>query len=474
MRYGSICSGVDAPTIAWSKLGWKCSFFTEIEPYPSAVLQHHYPDVPNLGDMTTADFTPYIGKIDLLMASCPCQAFSVAGLRQGIKDARGNLTLEYLKILQELRPRWTVFENVPGIVSDKTHAFELLISGLRELGYATDMAVLNAVDFGLPQLRRRVFVVGCGDKNMVRQLQRTFVVDDTTRPRNMAEVINRHPEWVMFPLISTRRASEHVGITSVLEDGDIDKTHMMSKRCCEGIVRRADKSDKTVPEPLDSCLRIMAGMSPIHFDHANSGDKKTIAKMDGQTNSSTHTDVAGSLVAHASKDAPIIMHPQTINNDDNQVAIAFTTNTRNEARKINGDGDTAGAVLANPGAKHHNYVCLSNGKDTIGAICARDGKGVGNQLVSEGKTMSVRDDEHGTVTLPDGSKYTLRRMTPLECERLMGFPDDYTDIPWNGKEHSPKTLRYKACGNSIAVPCVKWIGERIMVAESMSKDGMLR
>lgn len=105
MRYGSICSGVDAPTIAWSKLGWECSFFTEIEPYPSAVLQHHYPDVPNLGDMTTADFSPYIGKIDLLMASCPCQAFSVAGLRQGIKDARGNLTLEYLRILQELSPR---------------------------------------------------------------------------------------------------------------------------------------------------------------------------------------------------------------------------------------------------------------------------------------------------------------------------------------------------------------------------------
>jgi DNA (cytosine-5)-methyltransferase 1 len=160
MRYGSVCSGIEAATVAWDMLGWTPAFFSEIEPFPCAALAHHYPDVPNLGDMTKFQEWP-LADIDVLVGGTPCQSFSVAGLRQGLADPRGNLMLTYLAIAQRYRPQWVVWENVPGVLSSNGgRDFGTFLAGLAELGYGWAYRVLDAQYFGVAQRRRRVFVVG--------------------------------------------------------------------------------------------------------------------------------------------------------------------------------------------------------------------------------------------------------------------------------------------------------------------------
>jgi DNA (cytosine-5)-methyltransferase 1 len=160
MNYLSICSGIEAASVAWHPLGWKPVAFSEIEKFPSAVLAHHYPTTPNLGDMTKFNDWNITDPIDLLVGGTPCQAFSVAGLRRGLDDPRGNLTLTFLAMARKFRPRWVVWENVPGVLSDKTNAFGQFLGGLAELGYGCAYRVLDAQYFGVAQRRRRVFVVG--------------------------------------------------------------------------------------------------------------------------------------------------------------------------------------------------------------------------------------------------------------------------------------------------------------------------
>jgi len=108
--YGSVCSGIEAATVAWEPLGWRAAFFAEIEPFPSAVLAHHYPAVPNLGDMTAIDGRAWRGKIDVLVGGTPCQAFSVAGLRKSLDDARGNLALKFVELADAIAPSYVVWE----------------------------------------------------------------------------------------------------------------------------------------------------------------------------------------------------------------------------------------------------------------------------------------------------------------------------------------------------------------------------
>lgn len=166
MRYGSVCSGIEAATVAWHPLGWEPAWFCEIDPFPSAVLRHHYPEVPNHGDFTKLERP---AAIDLLVGGTPCQDFSVAGLRAGIDGERGQLTLEFLRLVQRTEPRWLVWENVPGVLSaNGGRAFGAFVGGLAECGYGFAWRVLDAqyvrVDGypgAVPQRRRRVFVVAC-------------------------------------------------------------------------------------------------------------------------------------------------------------------------------------------------------------------------------------------------------------------------------------------------------------------------
>ena len=162
MKYGSVCSGIEAATVAWHPLGWVPAWFSEIEDFPNRVLSHHYPTVPNLGDMTTILTQKFDRKIDLLVGGTPCQSFSVAGQRGGLDDERGNLALEFCRILERLKPRWFVWENVPGILSsDGGRALIPTVLGkMSECGYGVAYRVLDAKYFGVPQTRRRLYAVG--------------------------------------------------------------------------------------------------------------------------------------------------------------------------------------------------------------------------------------------------------------------------------------------------------------------------
>jgi DNA (cytosine-5)-methyltransferase 1 len=163
MRYGSVCSGIEAATVAWHPLGWEPQWFSEIAPFPCKVLAHHYPNVPNLGDMTRLfdNETFRDSTIDVLVGGTPCQSFSTAGLRKGLADPRGNLALVYLRIVDEKRPRWVIWENVPGVLSSNGgRDFGSFLGALGQLGYGFAYRVLDAQYFGVPQRRRRVFVVG--------------------------------------------------------------------------------------------------------------------------------------------------------------------------------------------------------------------------------------------------------------------------------------------------------------------------
>lgn len=161
MRYISVFSGIEAASVAWESLGWEPVAFSEIDEFPCAVLAARYPDVPNLGDITKVDWTPYHGTVDIVVGGSPCQSFSVAGKRSGLMDARGQLMLEYVRAVAEIEPRWFIWENVPGVLSqDRGRAFGTLLREMDELGYGMAWRVLDAQFFGVAQRRRRVFLVG--------------------------------------------------------------------------------------------------------------------------------------------------------------------------------------------------------------------------------------------------------------------------------------------------------------------------
>lgn len=161
LRYLSVCSGIEAATVAWEPLGWKPVAFSEIDRFPCAVLAHHYSDVPNLGDLTKINGREYYGTVDLLVGGTPCQDFSIAGNRTGLSGERSVLALDFIRLAREIAPRWLLWENVPGCLSTNSGAdFGALTQALAECGYHLAYRILDAQFFGVPQRRRRVFLVG--------------------------------------------------------------------------------------------------------------------------------------------------------------------------------------------------------------------------------------------------------------------------------------------------------------------------
>jgi DNA (cytosine-5)-methyltransferase 1 len=163
MQYGSVCSGIEAASVAWKSLGWKPVWFSEIEKFPNRVLQYHYPTIPNYGDITKLYENEKVltTKVDLLVGGTPCQGFSRAGREEGIRDHRSNLTFEYLKLISILRPTWFVWENVPRVLTiDDGETFKEIITKIQEYGYGATWRVLDSRYFGIPQTRRRLYLVG--------------------------------------------------------------------------------------------------------------------------------------------------------------------------------------------------------------------------------------------------------------------------------------------------------------------------
>jgi DNA (cytosine-5)-methyltransferase 1 len=405
MIYGSVCSGIEAATVAWHPLGWKPAFFSEIEKFPRAVLAYHYPDVPCHGDFTTIKSGEY-DAINLLVGGTPCQDFSVAGLRKGISGERGNLTLEFVRLAERLKPRFLVWENVPGVLSiDGGRAFGAFLGGMAECGYGFSYRILDAEYFGVPQRRRRVFVVGhLGD-------------------------------WRPAAAVLFERESLRWDITPRRETGE-EVAGTIGARTCRSI--GAQDADL---EHLFSCPKISPALKA--------------------------RDCKGPSSDGDGDGAPLITYP--INT---QIAMRHEALGEGTGMGIGTNSDPAFTLQAG----HSHAVCYGLDEEQnahenlMGCLKSRE-KGGGfegavafaqNQTgeIREGEvfnTLNQNSNASGRNTPLLKSGMSVRRLTPTECERLQGFPDGYTKI--NAK--TADGPRYKALGNSMAVPVMAWIGQRI-------------
>ena len=424
LTYGSVCSGIEAASIAWHSLGWRAAFLSEIDAFPRAVLKHHYPETPLHGDFTTIRAGEY-EPIDLLVGGTPCQSFSVAGLRGGLDDDRGNLALEYLKLVDRLRPRWVVWENVPGVLSsNRGRDFGSILGGLVELGYGFAYRVLDAQFFGVPQRRRRVFVVGyLGDWRPAAAVlfERQSLQGHSPPSRTPRESIAR-PIGAGSPGGSGYRNDADTAdnlIANCLNakggSGCIDaesETFIAHSLRADGFDASEDGTGRGTP------------LVPVEFDPTQITSATN--RSNPQPGGPCHPLAPG---AHAP-------------------AIAFNLRGR-EGGSQPETADVA-SLRAATGGSSRSYVAqtLTAAQHRSGGALAGNSAGVVNPVFP-----------------PAGG---VRRLTPRECERLQGFPDDYTLIPYRGK-FAADGPRYKALGNSMAIPVMRWIGERIQSVESITQ-----
>jgi len=454
--FGSVCSGIEAASVAWSALGWRASFVSEIDLFPCAVLAHHYGDVPNYGDMTKFKDWPD-ANIDVLVGGTPCQSFSVAGLRKGLDDPRGNLMLTYLAIAARYRPKWLVWENVPGVLSSNAgRDFGSFLGGLGELGYGFAYRVLDAQYFGLAQRRQRVFVVGCasGWRRAAAVLFERASLHGYSAPsrstgKGVAAPITagspggggyRNDADTTENLISQGAISRPLTVGGRFDyDTETFVTHALR---ADGFDASEDGTGRGTP--LTLAIRGRAGESTLEC--RNDGLANAILTPNGGRGG-----IGVGAVAFNARQDPNAWEERTgpIDTDGSTQAVAFSCKdhgadageiapTLRAMSHADSHANAGGQVAV---AFHENQRAELTTNDTAGALKNGGGKpGQGYSAVQTG--MAVR------------------RLTPTECERLQGFPDGWTAITYRGKPAADGP-RYKALGNSMAVPCMRWIGERI-------------
>lgn len=560
MKYVSIFSGIEAATVAWHPLGWEPLAFSEIDPFLSTVLQHHYPDIPNLGDITKIDWSPYVGAADIVVGGSPCQSFSVAGKREGLAGASG-LMFEYIRAVRELRPRWFVWENVPGaFTSERGEAYRQLLSEMDALGYGLAWRVLDAQFFGVTQRRERVFLVGslgtmrCAevlfereslswDHQSSRQKRQALAeeaqgcvgeADHDSGCLTPGETQSRrvYPASGVYPTLSTREKSGQNQESVFTQFGDDIAGTLTARYDSSPCVDRGANVVVDERDKVFLCQTAQTGSNGKlvkQDDVMNTLDRTNstaVAALDFNPTDArlryAHDDVSQTLTARAGtggNQVPLVqvqpvafLYNQgskarslglgeispTLKTDHNPV-VAFAQNQCDDSRE---QGDVAGALVVRQGAKQQTYICRADGQtnamagvnlaptltshakkdppfiypaeDSTGedepvTLQIRGGKPGGGKSALIQHDMSATLSTHNTRTLITGDHeergLTVRRLTPRECERLQGFPDDYTDIPYRNKEHAPDGARYKALGNSMAVPVMRWIGERIQMVE---------
>jgi len=501
MRFGSVCSGIEAASVAWHPLGWSAAWLAEIEPFPSAVLAYHYPDVPNLGDMSTLPARIQAGEVeapDVFCGGTPCQAFSVAGLRRSLNDARGNLSLTFCEIADAIDtvrsvrgapPAIVFWENVPGVLNTPDNAFGCFLAGLAGeddpleppggkwtnsgavLGPVRAVAwrTLDAQYFGVAQRRRRVFVVASArtgfdpravlfefdgvrrDTAPSREARQGSAAGTLRSTDGGSDVDHARAGHVQpYEVANCLTARMHKGINSTLDEGQTPVvTH--SPRG-EGFDASEDGTGRGTP------LVPVAYTTKLHNTPSNQAGK-------------VYEEYATSLDANSPP--PAVFQPVAF--DTTQV-----TSATNRSNPQPGDpchplaaGAHAPAIAfpANLSGTQHasteNLAPAMGAKNpTAVAVALRGREG--------GATAELGDEVQNCLRASSGggdkphvlAAMQVRRLTPRECERLQGFPDDYTAIPWRGKpaDQCPDGPRYKALGNSWAVPVVAWIGRRIDAA----------
>jgi DNA (cytosine-5)-methyltransferase 1 len=420
MKFGSVCSGIEAASVAWHPLGWTAAWLSEIEPFPCAVLKHHYPDVPNHGDMTLLPEKILSGQVeapDLFCGGTPCQAFSVAGLRNSLDDARGNLSLTFVGIanaidhVRSLRgdaPAIVFWENVPGVLNTKDNAFGCFLGALAGesdpitapgerwsnagcvFGSQRTVAwrVLDAQHFGVAQRRRRVFVVASAR-------------DDIS------------PTEILFEF--------------------------------EG-VRRDTPQSRKAGERIAPCVTNGPPFS-------RTGNERVEAEAEAMVIGALDTECGGTKMNHQTIASghifPVNKSAEATWWNGGQIASTITTRSADQDMpdKANFQAVLQPIPIHDQATRHAG----KNGDKTMGK-----GNGLGIGQPGDPMNTLTKGDNHAVF-----QSMAVRRLTPVECERLQGFPDNYSNIPWRKAAESPDGPRYKALGNSWAVPVVAWIGKRI-------------
>ncbi len=536
MIYASVCSGVEAASLAWMPLGWKAAWFSEIEPFPCAILKHRFPEVPNLKNMTKIkvetienetgklqrfknDGADVVvpGGVDLLVGGTPCQGFSVAGKQDGLDDPRSALCLAYCELLETMRPRWFVWENVPGVLcANQRDDFRTFLRKIDEIGYSVAWRMLDAqyvrVDGyprAVPQRRRRVFVVGhLGDwrypasvlfepgclpgdtpsrrvkgagvaRNLTastggasgKEQQHTFISGDG-RPLNAIKVIatgQANAETVTdlcVNLTCNHEAPIACGyetghgywqsgdIAGTLRAGGENGPSRPSNIICAGFsggqgakaggigyedevaptIRSAESGSNQVPNVI------------CYENHAQDSRIKPCGEYSPQINAKAGTGGCN---------LPLVQECFPIN------SMIIGENVKVGDRQTTGIGNN-GDPLPTISSAHHHAVAVA--ENIIGRKENTGANGTGAQV-------ELAYTQNATGVMGVSVNTFVRRLLPVECERLMGFPDNWTRIAWKGKpeEKCPDAPRYKACGNSMCVNVMRWIGMRIELTERKLK-----
>jgi site-specific DNA-cytosine methylase len=651
MKYGSVCSGIEAASVAWESLGWQAQWYSEIEHFPSAVLAHRFPAVPNLGDMTQIHNSEHFNgnSIDLLVGGTPCQSFSVAGLRKGLDDTRGQLMLTFCELAARKRPRWVVWENVPGVLSsnkgEDLASFLGLLTG-REIhppvggwknsgvvegigsAYGVAWTVLDAQYFGVAQRRRRIFAVGylgdwrpaaavlfesyrlSGDIKEGRKKRKATSADveggsggdgiprvsgslDTecgggklthqsvnnghlvpawwngeqtaaTLTKQNANGAQRMPDkdnlgavleptkWISpdgNETVGTLRARDYKGIGnddltqgrglavahafkvrggSETETGEQGGTP--GKKAGKGYLGSDELAftigttqDQQIAQPIAYSFDSLASNS-MKSSNPHSGCREVETS---KTLDTSHPDpsknqggiaVAQPVPFRKAKRAQSKDDHETWEQDEKTNTLnAFDVGDIRTTQAVVESSNRSAAFIPKNGAKARGIGYAEEQTPTLDTGCSNFGVvhpiavDTYNQTVNENSVQTIRSDgnhtdrtgavlqpiavdtynqkinEHTTQTIgssasdvnhygavltPQQPTMAIRRLTPTECERLQGFPDGWTKIPYRNKpeEVCPDGPRYKACGNSMAVPVMRWIGQRIQMVEEILKQ----
>ena len=516
MTYISFCSGIEAATAAWHPLGWSPVAFCEIDKFASRVLAHHYPDVPNLGDFTKVDWSQY--SADICVGGTPCQAFSVAGLRNSLADERGNLTLEFVRAINIIRPHTIVWENVPGVLSTADNAFGCFLAALVgcdepivfEQGWPNSGVVdgpdrraawriLDAQFFGLAQRRKRVFVVAnSGDRPHPAEilLEWESLRRDSSPSRTSGEGV--------AGTVAARTTGGGGFGTDFEAAGGLQPVAMCLG--AKGGVGRMDAESETfvascigVDEEQNAAVELMGclkarckgGGQEAFVTHA-----LTASADQGETEDGTgrgcplvpvgfqetgqgywmqHEVACGlrDMSAGSGAAIPNVITQPVGRQENSSTTVAVTT------LAIRGRGDESNLEYRTDGTA--NALLTPNGGRAgigVGAVAYAIQAGATRENPESGPDgVGVQSDIAYTIEARQEvqavSHMAVRRLTPEECEALQGFPRGFTNISgydpaktgeFGGNKGVADGPRYRALGNSMAVPVMAWIGQRIKEA----------
>jgi DNA (cytosine-5)-methyltransferase 1 len=512
LRYLSVCSGIEAVSVAWQPLGWEPAMFAEIDPFCCWLLRSRYrasrpQHMPSPNDAPTrkeakqravairnivalpsdgavvnfGDFIKIgaedVGAIDLLAGGTPCQSFSVAGKRAGLDDPRGNLTIEFARLADRIRPTWLVWENVPGVLSiDDGRTFGAFLGMLVQLGYGLAWRVLDAQYFGVPQRRRRVFVVGhLGDWRAAAAV----LLDESCMSGYPPS--RREARKDVAPTLSART---HGG-GGLGTDFDLDG----------GLIRQLAFGGNNTAGPIDVATAANACASASgRMDFETETFITHSLSADGFDASEDGTGRGVPLIAGALSTRYGASSGRDLS--DSAAVLPITFNLRGRDGGAMPEPADAASVRSASGGSSNSYVAFSAkdyGANVDEIAPTLRGMGHDGSHANGGGQVAVAFTLHGSDgtastatptdvagsvrTKPPGSienssttiaqqGMAVRRLTPRECERLQGFPDDYTLVEYRGKLAADGP-RYRALGNSMAVPVMRWIGHRIAVVHEI-------